>query len=164
MKVKNRPQKPPIDITLKTSASNFLYNIIIIFLGAVIIFLGYSLYLKIKSREDAEKELAKKKLAAPIVQVEVLNGCGISGVGEQFTDYLRNNNFDVVQTGNYISFDVDKSMVIDRTGNKANAIKVADVLGIDHKNIIQQINNDYILDVSLIIGKDFKELKPNKQK
>ena len=69
-----------------------------------------------------------------------------------------------MQTGNYISFDVDKSMVIDRTGNKANAIKVADVLGIDHKNIIQQINNDYILDVSLIIGKDFKELKPNNQK
>ncbi|MEJ2617528.1 MAG: hypothetical protein P8Z35_21420, partial [Ignavibacteriaceae bacterium] len=66
-------------------------------------------------------------------------------------------------TGNYISFDVDKSMVIDRTGNKANAIKVADALGIDHKNIIQQINNDYILDVSLIIGKDFKQLKPNNQ-
>ena len=62
MKVKNRPQRPPVDITLKTSASNFLYNIIIIFLGAVIIFLGYSLYLKIKSREDAEKELAKKSL------------------------------------------------------------------------------------------------------
>ena len=163
MKVSNRPQRPPKDITLKTSVSNFFYNLIILILGAIIIFLAYSLFLKIKNREEAEKELAKKKLAAPIVQVEVLNGCGISGVAEKFTDYLRSNNFDVVQTGNYISFDVDKSMVIDRTGNRENAIKVADVLGIDHKNIIQQINNDYILDVSLIIGKDFKQLKPNNQ-
>ena len=163
MKVKNRPQKPPKNINLKTSASNFFYNLIIVFLGAIIIFLSYSLYLKIKDREYAERELANKKLAAPIVQVEVLNGCGISGVAEKFTDYLRSNHFDVVQTGNYISFDVSKSMVIDRTGNKANAVKVADALGIDHKNIIQQINNDYILDVSLIIGKDFKQLKPNNQ-
>jgi LytR cell envelope-related transcriptional attenuator len=163
VKVKNRPQRLPKDINLKTSASNFFYNLIIVVLGAIIIFLAYSLYLKIKNKEDAEKELAKKKLAAPIVQVEVLNGCGISGAAEKFTDYLRSDNFDVVQTGNYISFDVDKSMVIDRTGNKSNAVKVADALGIDHKNIIQQINNDYILDVSLIIGKDFKQLKPNNQ-
>ena len=163
MKVRNRPQRPPKDITLKTSVSNFFYNVIIVFLGVIIIFLAYSLYLKVKDRAEVEKELANKKLAAPIIQVEVLNGCGISGVAEKFTDYLRSNHFDVVQTGNYISFDVDKSMVIDRTGNRANAVKVADALGIDHKNIIQQINNDYILDVSLIIGKDFKQLKPNNQ-
>lgn len=163
MKVQNRPQRPPKDINFKTSASNFFYNLVIVLLGAIIIFLAYSLYLKVKNREDAEGELAKKKLAEPIVQVEVLNGCGISGVAEKFTDYLRSKHFDVVQTGNYISFDVDKSIVIDRTGNKDNAVKVADALGIDHKNIIQQINNDYILDVSLIIGKDFKQLKPNNQ-
>ena len=163
MNVQNRPQRPPKDLNFKTSTSNFFYNLVIVLLGAIIIFLAYSLYLKVKNREDAERELAKKKLAEPIVQVEVLNGCGISGVAEKFTDYLRSKHFDVVQTGNYISFDVDKSIVIDRTGNKDNAVKVADALGIDHKNIIQQINNDYILDVSLIIGKDFKQLKPNNQ-
>jgi LytR cell envelope-related transcriptional attenuator len=161
VKIKSRPSKAPQNNNLKTSTSNFFYNIIIFLLGIIIVFLVYSLYMKIKNKEDAEKEAANKKLAAPIVQLEVLNGCGVSGVAEKFTDFLRNNNFDVVQTGNYISFDIDKSMVIDRTGNKENAIKVANALGIDHKNIIQQINNDYILDVSLIIGKDFNHLKPN---
>ncbi len=161
MKVRTNPPTPPKEISLKTSTSNFIYNLIIIVLGIIIIFLAYSIFLKIRDKEVTDKELANKKLAAPIVQLEVLNGCGISGVAEKITDYLRNNNFDVVQTGNYISFDVDKTMVIDRTGNKANAIKVADALGVDHKNIIEQINNDYILDVSLIIGKDFKQLKPN---
>lgn len=163
MKVTNRSKNPPKDINFKSSASNFFYNLFIVFLGVIIIFLAYSLFIKIKNKEDAERELARKKLAAPIVQVEVLNGCGVSGVAEKFTDFLRSNHFDVVQTGNYISFDIDKSMVIDRTDNKANAVKVADALGIDHKNIIQQLNNDYILDVSIIIGKDFKKLKPNNQ-
>jgi LytR cell envelope-related transcriptional attenuator len=163
VKIKSRPPGTTQNNNIKTSTSNFLYNIIIVLLGIIIIFLVYSLYLKIRNKEDAEKEAANKKLAAPIIQLEVLNGCGVSGVADKFTDFLRNNNFDVVQTGNYISFDIDKSMVIDRTGNKTNAIKVADALGIERKNIIQQINNDYILDVSLIIGKDFKQLKPNNQ-
>jgi LytR cell envelope-related transcriptional attenuator len=161
VKIKSRPSKAPQNNNLKTSTSNFFYNIIIFLLGIIIVFLVHSLYMKIKNKEDAEKEAANKKLAAPIVQLEVLNGCGVSGVAEKFTDFLRNNNFDVVQTGNYISFDIDKSLVIDRTGNKENAIKVANALGIEHKNIIQQINNDYILDVSLIIGKDFNHLTPN---
>jgi uncharacterized protein YvpB len=160
VKPKRQLKKLPKDVNLKTSASNLFLNIIIIFLGIIIIFLSYSLFIKIKDKNLAEKELERKKNASPIVQVEVLNGCGVSGAAEKFTDYLRQNNFDVVQMGNYISFDIDKSLVIDRTGNKANAIKAADILGIDHKNIVQQINKDYFLDVSVIIGKDFNNLKP----
>lgn len=160
MKSKRQPKKIPKDVNLKTSASNLFLNIIIIFLGIIIIFLSYSLFVKIKDKNTADKELNRKKAASKIIQVEVLNGCGISGAAEKFTDYLRKNNFDVVQMGNYISFNIEKSMVIDRTGNKANAIKAADILGIDRKNIVQQINKDYFLDVSVIIGKDFNSLKP----
>jgi hypothetical protein len=53
-------------------------------------------------------------------------------------------------------------MVIDRTGNKANAKKVADALGVKDVKIIEQINNDYFLDVTLVIGRDFNQLKPYK--
>jgi hypothetical protein len=68
---------------------------------------------------------------------------------------------DVVQIRNYTSFDIEKSLVIDRTGNKPNAEKIADLLGIDRKNIVQQISSDYFLDVSLVIGKDYNQLKSN---
>lgn len=161
MKLKSHSKKLPKDVNLKTSASNFFLNIIIIFLAAIIIFLGYSLFEKIRNKSIADRELELQKAAAPIVQVEVLNGCGISGVAEKFTDYLRNNNFDVVQMGNYKSFDIGKTLVVDRTGSRANAEKVAKALGVSSKNIIQQINKDYLLDVSIIIGKDFNQLKPN---
>jgi hypothetical protein len=141
------------------SISSVLLNALLIVLVLFAVFLSYSLYSKLNVKEN-KTFVESKKVPAKIIQLEVLNGCGASGTAEKFTDYLRNNNFDVVQIGNYLSHDIDKSMVIDRIGNRSNAEKVADALGIDHKNIIQQMNNDYLLDVSLVIGKDFNQLKP----
>lgn len=143
----------------KSSVVNLFINLTIILLAGVIIFMSYSLITKIKGHTSASDE-ELKNIPDVIVQLEVLNGCGVAGIADKFTTYLRKNNFDVVQVGNFTSFDVDNTIVIDRTGKKANAEKVANALGIDAKNIIQQINNDYFLDVSLIIGKDFNKLKP----
>lgn len=162
MKEKSQPDRLPKNITFKTSASNLFLNVIIIALAVLTAFLIYSLFTKIKGNSAEPEDMEVKRSAASMIQVEVLNGCGAGGVADKFTEFLRNNNFDVVQVGNYISFDIDKSMVIDRTGNKANAFKVAEALGIDKTSVIQQINNDYFLDVSIIIGKDFNQLKPTK--
>jgi len=94
------------------------------------------------------------------MQIEVLNGCGVAGIGDVITTFLRKSGFDVIQTGNYISFDVMNTIVIDRKGNIQNALAVADSLGIGETAVIQQVNKDYFLDVSVIIGKDYKKLKP----
>jgi LytR cell envelope-related transcriptional attenuator len=145
----------------RSSTSSLFLNIIIVLLGIVILVMVYSIFSKLLGLKDDSASGKNKPSAA--VQVEVLNGCGVSGVADKITDYLRKNNFDVVQTGNYTSYDMDKSLVIDRTGNKANAEKVAAALGIDKKNIVQQINNDYLLDCSIVIGKDYFQLKPYNQ-
>ncbi len=141
------------------SLTGIFLNIVILLLASIVIFMSYSLYSKLSTGRKPEAYL-KDKAKPRILQVEVLNGCGISGVADRFTDYLRRRNFDVVQIGNYISYDVEKSIVIDRTGNMLNAFKVADTLGISRSNVIQQVNKNYFLDVSLIIGKDFNILKP----
>ncbi len=141
------------------SAANIFLNVIIVLLAVLIIFLSYSLFTKITTLTSGEDETDLNKTSR-IIQLEVLNGCGISGIAEKLTNYLRQKDFDVVQVGNYRSYDIDNTLVVDRTGNKNNALKVAEALGIDSKNVIQQINNDYFLDVSLIIGKDFNRLKP----
>jgi hypothetical protein len=95
-----------------------------------------------------------------VIQVDVLNGCGVSGIAIKFTEYLRARGFDVLEMGNYKSFEVEVSIVIDRVGNQMNAKKVAYALGISEKNIVQQISNDSYLDCSIVIGKDYKTLKP----
>jgi hypothetical protein len=143
----------------KRSPAGIILNVFIILLTGVVLFMSYSIYLKITSNNTPPPDDQQK--AAEIVQLEVLNGCGTPGVAEKFTDYLRSRNFDVVSRGNYRSFEIDNSFVIDRTGNIANAEKVADILGINRKYIIQQMNNEYFLDVSLVIGRDFNNLKPS---
>ena len=65
--------------------------------------------------------------------------------------------------GNFSSSDVKTSMVIDRAGNTRNAKRVAESLGIGEKFVIQQINKNYFLDATVVIGKDYAELMPMKQ-
>lgn len=156
-KKSNRPQKD-----VKSSTANIALNIIIFFLAALIIYMSYSIFIKVTDKEKETVEIIDNEVPSDIIQCEVLNGCGVPGVADRFTDYLRSRNFDVVEIGNYMNFDVDETMVIDRIGNLANAKKVADFLGVKQDKVFQQLNDDYFLDVSIIIGKDYFQLKPLK--
>ncbi len=152
--------KSPADV--KSSTLNIALNVVIFFLAALIIYMTYSIFIKVSDKEIEVIENGEKEVASDIIQCEVLNGCGVPGVADRFTDYLRSRNFDVVEIGNYMNFDVEETMVIDRIGNLANAKKVADFLGVKHQKVFQQLNDDYFLDVSIIIGKDYFQLKPLK--
>ena len=142
---------------LLASHSNKLVNSVIIILCIIIISLGYSLSKKILSGSSSEVERIYTQKGSPVIQVEVLNGCGIGGVGDKFTDIIRSKGIDVVKTGNYMSFDIDQTFIIDRSGKLETAYKVADSLGVDKKNIINQTNKQYFLDLTIVIGKDFNK-------
>ena len=116
--------------------------------------MGYSIYAKLSKKEVEIEQAGKGNTRSEIIQVEVLNGSGVSGLTDKGVDFLRKNKFDVVSKGNYESFDVLETMIIDRTGNMANAEAVAKALGVKTK-IVQQINSNYLLDVTVVIGKDY---------
>lgn len=158
----NGKKKSSSSAGLKASTVNLLLNISIFSLAAVIIYMGYSIFVKVSVDQNKIDEQLSNQTASDIIQLEVLNGCGVSGVADRFTDFLRNNNFDVVKSGNYISDDVSESLVIDRSGNMANAFKTAKALGIKNENVIQQLNKDYFLDVSVVLGRDYFNLTPFK--
>ena len=146
---------------VKKFQSNLFPNLIIIFLFVILFFAGYKLFSDVKPLLAGDNSDKEKTLSKDLIQVEVLNGCGKKGIADKFTELLRKNNFDVVNTGNYKTFDVNYSIVIDRTGNLQNATKLADLLNIDCKNVIQQINKNYFLDVTLIVGKDYNSFTSN---
>lgn len=148
---------------LRTSTQNLLLNIFIFVLVVIVVYLSYSIYIKLKlnSTEEVVQNI-NKDVPSEIIQVEVLNGCGVSGLADRFTYYLRDKGFDVVNKGNYIQFDIEKTIVIDRIGNTANAKEVAKSLGVNQNSIITQINEDYFLDVSVILGADYYTLTPLK--
>jgi hypothetical protein len=163
----NTNTRKPVEQKPQKSASNIILNIVIGFLVVIILFLGYTIIQRLhqdskKTSQIQAQDAAKKEKPSQIIQVEVLNGCGASGTADKFTEFLRAKNIDVVQSGNYLTFDVENTLILNRTGNKANARKVADILNIDYKNIVEQRNDDYLLDLSIVVGKDFYKLKPYK--
>ena len=143
-------------------SKNLLLNVSILILIVINTILAYSV-VKTISFNDTEDYLLVDSTKARI-QIEVLNGCGVSGVAEKLTDYLRTNNIDVVNLGNYRSFEIENSIIISRNEKIHNAEKVAAIVGLDEQNIIQQINSDYLLDVTFILGKDYRDLIPLKKR
>jgi len=139
-----------------------LLNTAIFLLAGVIIYLSYSIYIKLANKELPAEAVNNSGIPSEIIQCDVRNGCGVNGVADRFTDYLRANNFDVVNIGNYSSFDIENTIIIDRMGNMTNAYETARVLGVKKENVIQQVNEEYFLDVSVIIGKDYFKLNPLK--
>lgn len=132
-------------------------NLIIVVLFALVIYLSYSFIVRTFINPPVNYKSNDK-----IIQIDVLNGCGTSGIAVKFTEFLRVRGFDVLEMGNYKSFDVQETLIIDRVGNIENAYKVAQALGVDTKNVIQQISLESYLDCSVVIGKDYTSLKPMK--
>ncbi|MFC1627589.1 LytR C-terminal domain-containing protein [Gemmatimonadota bacterium] len=91
-------------------------------------------------------------------QVEVLNGCGISGVAALTHEYLRRFGFDVVNVENAASFDYRETIVIDRGGDEQVARRLARI--IDTENVIRQVRPDLMLQVTVILGADYEHLNP----
>jgi LytR cell envelope-related transcriptional attenuator len=106
----------------------------------------------------------RNEISAAKIKIEVLNGCGVSGVADKLTNYLRENKIDVVNLGNYRSFEIENSIIIGRNKKIKNAELVASLVGLDQNSVIQQINPDYLLDVTFILGKDYRNLIPLKKR
>lgn len=141
--------------------SGVTMNIVLVVLGFTAILLAYGMVMRLAApRVDPVREANPAQLVGEIIQVEVRNGCGISGLAARTTMYLRRRGFDVVEVGDYTSFDEEHSIVIDRVGDLASAKKVANALGISEERVEQDIRPDYFLDASVVIGKDFETLRP----
>jgi hypothetical protein len=146
----DRLKKGPLTMTL---------NALIVVLLLVVGYMSYAFVERTFLRPSVDPERAGGE-AAGVIQIDVMNGCGDAGMASKCSSFLRARGFDVVEMRNYKTFDLDHSMVIDRVGNKENAERVARALGVGSKNVIQQINQDYYVDVSVVIGKDYPSLRP----
>jgi hypothetical protein len=148
---------------------NYSINISIIILALITILIFYSFIKKITAPQPEVKvqtidstAYLTKQPSGGTLQIDVQNGCGVSGIADIFTEYLRAKGFDVVEKGNFFTQDIKTTMVIDRAGNLKNAKRVAQALGIADKYVIQQMNKNYFLDATVVIGKDYEELLPFK--
>jgi hypothetical protein len=149
--------KKLLETFYKLNIKNSVLNSIIAILSLLVLYLLYTFISHNFLRPPVSAADGNK-----VIQVDVLNGCGATGVAVKFTEFLRARGFDVLEMGNYKSFDVEESIVLDRIGNIDIAKKVANAIGINEKNIVQQLSNDSYIDCTIVIGRDFKNLKPMK--
>ncbi len=150
---------------MKKNFLNYILNAIIIILIAVVGYLTFSLVtnsLKSKDKSNVQITDTNKVTNQPnlTAQLDVQNGTNEQGVASKFTEFLRKKGFDVVDMGNSKYKDIEKTTIIDRKGDKKIALAVANSLGVSENNITQQINKSLYLDATVVIGKDFKNLKP----
>lgn len=146
----------------KKESNTFALNAVIGFLSLLLFLLIFGLLTRVVyPRIQNQRAEEQPQLIGDIIQLEVLNGCGVSGLANQFTSALRKNGFDVVETGNFDNFDMQETIIISRTYNTDNARRVADALGIDSQNILVEASDDFYLDATIVIGSDYNSLNLN---
>jgi hypothetical protein len=143
----------------KQENRSLLLNAAIGFLSVLLLILFVALAARlIYPRVESERVTQDTVLISNVIQLEVLNGCGVPGLATRFTSSLRRYGFDVVETGNFDNFDMTETLIISRNGNMQNARRVATALGIPEERILREESSDFYLDATIVIGSDFQTL------
>jgi hypothetical protein len=91
------------------------------------------------------------------LRVEVLNGCGVDRLALKVTNFLRKKGFNVVKIGDTQNQAFDETVVLERgQDNMTNAKYFAKQIGC--KNIDKDIDQALYVDITVIIGKDYKKI------
>ena len=145
---------------LNSRWSNLGVNTALIIFGIGAIVLLYALATRQLTPRTSPERTTETGLVGQIIQVEVRNACGVTGLAKTTTDFLRRKGFDVVEVGDHDEFNVERSVVIDRIGDLDAARKLATTLGLPADRVEQDIREDFYLDASVIIGKDYEIMRP----
>mgnify|MGYP001461749071 FL=1 len=95
------------------------------------------------------------------MKVEVLNGCGVQGLAGKTAEYLRLNQIDVINSDDADHHNYQKTVIIQRNENIQSLKKVSESFGIlpdDESRIKIQPDETLGVDVTIILGKDYKTL------
>lgn len=146
----------------KKTKSKILSITLITILSLVILIFVVSIIFKFASNPKPEMESEKnlgRMTNNEMIQISVLNGCGIKGLAGEVRDYLRDKGFDVVDVANF-NKQVNSSFVIDRIGDTTSAMKLAQAMGLSKAKIIHDVDSSIFLRSSIVLGSDYKKLKP----
>lgn len=92
-------------------------------------------------------------------RVQILNGCGKTGIAKRASDYLTKNDCEIRDVGNADRQDYRFSEIVNRGNNATAARDLAKLVGIDPAKIKKKAGAPGLdVDVTLIIGADYRRL------
>tara|TARA_B100000686_G_C16141152_1_gene642141 strand:- start:92 stop:535 length:444 start_codon:yes stop_codon:yes gene_type:complete len=128
----------------------YLFSII-----AAIIIIYYIKNSNIQNQTDGITELRHSDYIRS--EIEVLNGCGESGVANLFTKFLRSEGYDVIEIKNADNFQYKETIILfhnEKVQEEAEILSA--ILNVKQNNI--KFNKNSVWDLSVIIGADYKNL------
>ena len=109
-------------------------------------------------------ENKSEKIMGRKVQVMILNGCGDKGVAQLYTNFLRNNGYDVIDYDNAKHFDFKNTKIkIHNKKHENFETEIINLLSLKPNKIEYNYSKNIFYDMTLIIGDDFKELSSYNQ-
>ncbi|MBK7987570.1 MAG: LytR C-terminal domain-containing protein [Ignavibacteria bacterium] len=102
-------------------------------------------------------ERLRRANSEKVIQLSVLNASGVKGLAKHTMLFLRRRGFDVVETGN--TKQIEKSRIIDYVGDTVSAMRVAQAIGLEKKDVIVEIDSSLFLRCAVVIGKNYQNLK-----
>ena len=113
------------------------------------------MYLNNNSTNSISNHIELENNTVIKAEIEILNGCGESGIANLYSNYLIKKGFDVIDSRNADNFEYLNTTIIVHKKDKLNIAKnLANILKIKTVTIDER----GIWDLSLIIGRDYKNL------
>jgi len=106
-------------------------------------------------KESVNQETEEEDLL-PQVHVRVVNGCGVKGVANLFTDALYKTNVFVSSTGNANSFNYNKSVIIVKQRDTKDLERLMEMTSI--KDFTYVYTDKETVPFLIIIGKDYEKV------
>ncbi len=143
-------------------ASALGFNLALVGLSLLVLWLLYALVRSNVLPESSVPLVVEEAVPhnGDIPQIDIRNGAGVSGLADSMRVFLRSRGYDVVEVGNHTSFNEPQTLILDRVGNPDIARRLATTLKLGEDRIVEDIRQDYFLDASVIIGKDFFDHAP----
>ena len=93
----------------------------------------------------------------PALQIEVLNGCGESGLGQRVADRLRDMGHDVVRVDDAPGSGFARTVILDRRGRDRLSRGLARQIG--PCPVLLERTQGAPVDLTLIVGADYPRLR-----
>ena len=162
---KNRKKRPE-------EGSDWFVNLLTLGLSALVLSFIWSFWTRHTTNTLVSQELAlvaeqpdfslPETLSAfkkyPHIKIEILNGCGISGIAAEYKNIIREKTFDVQLTGNAPNFNFETTQIIARSDNTPAAYLLAKELGMSESIVLIQKDETRRVDITLILGKDYQNI------
>ena len=93
------------------------------------------------------------------IQIQIQNGCGLSGIAKVYTKFLRNSGYDVLEYTNANHFNFENTQLIVHKKDTSGFVnEMVQTLKIKPDFITYDYKNKFIYEMTVIIGHDYNNL------